>query len=243
MEYSEALATLKDMFPKHSTSVIDRTLRENHGALNATVTQLLRSAPDARAPTPRPKKSTPAAKSRPPPTRDLTADHIFPPDFLRLPADVEWVKVKVDSAGSSPLQTDDDIMLPSLRKDPHAEMRSLTGLLGRPSLLPFLSYALHVRLVRLVPVLVGLVEVLNDARDVSAVRFQSLDYRLAGKLGRNRLQAVRPAPGPVGKVPELVLVVRLAQDAGDPKAQQHRVAGSGKSHVRDWLFQNADILI
>jgi hypothetical protein len=123
MECSEALATLKEMFPKHSTAAIDRGLRENRGALNATITQLLRSAPDSKEPA---QKFVLAAKPRPPPPRDPNADHIFPPDFLRLPADVEWVKVRVDSAGSSPLQTDDDIMLPSLMKSPQAELRSLT---------------------------------------------------------------------------------------------------------------------
>jgi hypothetical protein len=126
MDYSDALARLKEMFPKHPTTAIDRALRENRGALHPTITQLLRSAPDSKARPPHPKTSNPAAKHRPLPNHDPTADHIFHPDFLRLPPDVEWVKIKVDSSGSSPLQTDDDIMLPSLRKDPHAEMRSLT---------------------------------------------------------------------------------------------------------------------
>lgn len=111
MDYRAAMTTLREMFPKHSERLIDQTLRECGGALESTISRLLRVKPDLEA-----QKGHHHHKShhseKPAPPKQATPDHIFPPDFLRWPTDVEWVKVSSDAYGAPPLQTDDDVVVP-----------------------------------------------------------------------------------------------------------------------------------
>ena len=110
MDYRTAMATLREMFPKHSEHLIDQTLRECGGALESTISRLLRARPDLDPHKGHQHKSHHSDKPAAP--RETTPDHIFPPDFLRWPADVEWVKVSSDAFGAPPLQTDDDVIVP-----------------------------------------------------------------------------------------------------------------------------------
>jgi len=122
-DYTRNLRQLKEIFPKHTTTTIDRALRENHNRLEPTITQLLKVPADVKgSPAPPPKPSAPAA-SRPTPAREAAPDHIFPPDFLRLPPDVEWMKVAVESGGPSALQTEDDIL--GVRRESSGEIRAM----------------------------------------------------------------------------------------------------------------------
>jgi hypothetical protein len=120
MDFTAAMASLRETFPQHSPSTIERVLRENRGILDAAASELLTipatSRPPSRPPAGAPAAPVPAPARKPPPARAPAApprappvDHIFPPDFLRFPADIAWVRVTT-RANSSPLQTDDDVL-------------------------------------------------------------------------------------------------------------------------------------
>lgn len=107
MNISTAISTLKEMFPKHSNQLINHILRESGGNLEAAISRLLRTPPDEIQ---QRKHSSPQKSNKPPVQKEQPPDHIFPPDFLRWPADVEWVSVCSDS--TSMLQTEDDVIIP-----------------------------------------------------------------------------------------------------------------------------------
>lgn len=111
MDFQRAVDTLKEMFPKRSSKTIEHALRESRGSLEVAISRLL---PEEPRPAPsRPGVSGSSRRANPaPPPQAPAQDHIFPPDFLRWPSDVTWVKVSSDAFGASPLQGDDDVMLP-----------------------------------------------------------------------------------------------------------------------------------
>jgi hypothetical protein len=120
IEWAAAIQNLTEMFPNHPPSLLERVLREHRGVLEPAISALLEipppksssssRRPPSRPPPQQPHRSPPAAPAAPAPARPPQPDHIFPPDFLRWPKDVEWIRVRTDGGGASPLQTDDDVI-------------------------------------------------------------------------------------------------------------------------------------
>jgi len=104
------------IFRRRSVCVVDWAARQNGGVLNAAISSLLAMPPDvpeapARpfAPAPSPRWSA-ISPLRPLQRPSSPGEHIFPPDFLRQPGYVEWIRVSCDPGGGSQLQTDGDAM-------------------------------------------------------------------------------------------------------------------------------------
>ena len=106
-EYTAAMGTLKEMFPKHSNKLIDKILRECKGDVENAIARLLQVKPDLESgSSSRQRKDTSKSGSE----SQQSSKHIFPRDFLRWPKDVEWQRVSSDMFGALPLQTDDDVI-------------------------------------------------------------------------------------------------------------------------------------
>lgn len=102
----QAMQNLREMFPNHPVEVLEQAIRDNNGLLDSAINQLL---------------STPTHKSKGSKKHIHGQDkapraqqgHIFPPDFLAWPSDIEWELVETDTGpcGASLLQTEDDCNL------------------------------------------------------------------------------------------------------------------------------------
>jgi hypothetical protein len=116
-EWNTAIQGLREMFPNHPPVLIDRVLRQNRGVVESAISALLRIPPpkapasSSRKPPPHQSSHKPGAAppAAPAPAHPPQPEHIFPADFMRWPSDVEWVRVRTDAGGISPLQTEDDI--------------------------------------------------------------------------------------------------------------------------------------
>lgn len=113
---------LREMFPQHSPATIERILRSQKGVIDAAISVILETpedfhgAPPVLTPPvmPHPQAMAPPVMQAPaqpiqPPRREQprtntntrqTFEHIFPPDFLRWPADAEVI---CENVGGPPL--------------------------------------------------------------------------------------------------------------------------------------------
>ena len=111
-----SVSQLKEMFPQHSITTIERILVEMNGDFNNALSILLDLPPESSAPKPQPKPSNQPPPSKPqyqqpqyqqpqyqqPPNHQpiQSIHHIFSNDFLRWPVGAEVIKTFVDGRNS-----------------------------------------------------------------------------------------------------------------------------------------------
>lgn len=115
MSYQETLKDIYDMFPEQSHQTINKVFKECHNVPELTINRLLKLQKSSQAKPPKQtssksQSSTAKSPNKAPPSPS-THNHIFPEDFLRFPANVEYVQVDADSGleGASPLQGIQDL--------------------------------------------------------------------------------------------------------------------------------------
>lgn len=103
-----SVAQLREMFPGHSPATIDRILRSQKGVIDAAISIILDTPEDGNDPQPiipvpvpqhvPPPAAEPRRQPQKPPKSRPNIEHIFPPDFLRWPADADVIRENVSGA-------------------------------------------------------------------------------------------------------------------------------------------------
>ena len=104
---------LREMFPQHSPATIERILRSQKGVIDAAISIILDTPednndhppiapPPVLQPSAEPRTSQPRQQhqhqQRPPQKNRPNFEHIFPPDFLRWPADADVIRENLSGA-------------------------------------------------------------------------------------------------------------------------------------------------
>lgn len=103
-QLAQTMSNLRDMFPNHSTQLIERVMRECNMNAEAAISRLLKMKADVKGR----KHETDRRWSNQAP------EIIFPPEFLRWPKNIKWDRINIDQslAGNVYIGDDDSNIIP-----------------------------------------------------------------------------------------------------------------------------------